>query len=41
MDADKLDKGWSKDQGLHFFSLAQIAVATNNFSSATKLGQGD
>eukprot|EP00268_Persea_americana_P003294 TRINITY_DN10995_c0_g1_i11.p1 TRINITY_DN10995_c0_g1~~TRINITY_DN10995_c0_g1_i11.p1 ORF type:complete len:150 (-),score=23.03 TRINITY_DN10995_c0_g1_i11:319-768(-) len=39
MDADKLDKGWNKDQGVHLFSLAQIVVATNNFSSTNKLGQ--
>ena len=40
MIADKLDKGWNKDPGLHVFSFAQISTVTNNFSLANKLGQG-
>lgn len=40
MIADKLDKGWNKDPGLHVFSFAQISAVTNNFSPTNKLGQG-
>ena len=37
---DQNIEGQSEDLELPFFSLATIAITTNNFSSTNKLGEG-